>query len=56
LEDKLNIEAEVEEPVVTLVHEPMTLENLLAQSPKETFQALDEDQDWIEIKPVGLEM
>jgi hypothetical protein len=56
VEDKLNIGAEVEGLVMTLVHEPITLEDLLAQSPKETFQALDEDQDWIEIKPVGLEM
>ena len=56
LEDKLNIGAEVEELVMTLVHEPMTLEDLLAQSPKESFKALDEDQDWIESKPVGREM
>ena len=56
LEDKLNIEAELEELVMTLVHEPMTLEDLLAQSPKESFKALDEDQDWIEIKSVGREM
>ena len=56
MEDKLNIGAEVEELVMTLVHEPMTQEDLLAQSPKETFKALDDDQDWIEIKPVGREM
>jgi hypothetical protein len=56
LDDKLNIEAELEGLVMTLVHEPMTLEDLLAQSPKESFKALDEDQDWIEIKPVGREM
>ena len=56
MEDKLNIGAEVEELVMTLVHEPMTLEDLLAQSPKESFKALDEDQDWIAIKPAGREM
>lgn len=56
LEDKLNIGAEVEALVMTLVHEPMTLEDLLAQSPKESFKALDEDQDWIDGKPVGREM
>jgi hypothetical protein len=56
LDDKLNIEADVEELVMTLVHDPMTLEDLLAQSPKESFKALDDDRDWIEIKPVGREM
>lgn len=38
-----------------LVHEPMTLEDLLAKSPKESFKACDEDQEWIAIKPLGRE-
>lgn len=56
LEDKVDIEAEVEQLVVTLGHEPMTLEDLLAKSSKESFKALDEDQDWIDAKSVGREI
>jgi antitoxin component of MazEF toxin-antitoxin module len=56
LGDKVNIEAKAGTLVMTLVDEPMTLEDLLAESPKESFKALDEDQDWIDVKPVGREI
>jgi antitoxin component of MazEF toxin-antitoxin module len=56
LGDKVNIEAEAGKLVMTLVHEPMTLEDLLAQSPKESFKALDEDRDWLDAKSVGREI
>ena len=56
LGDKVNIEAKAGKLVMTLVDEPMTLEDLLAGSPKESFKALDEDQDWIDVKPVGREI
>ena len=56
LGDKVNIEAKAGKLVMTLVDEPMTLEDLLAKSPKESFKALDEDQDWIDVKPVGREI
>lgn len=56
LGDKVNIEAKAGKLVMTLVDEPMTLEDLLAGSPKESFKALDEDQDWIEAKPIGGEI
>jgi antitoxin ChpS len=56
LGDKVNIEAKAGKLVMTLVDEPMTLEDLLAESPKESFKALDEDRDWIDVKPVGREI
>lgn len=56
LGDKVNIEAEQGKLVITLVDEPMTLENLLEQSPKESFKTLDEDRDWIDVNPVGREV
>jgi antitoxin MazE/antitoxin ChpS len=56
LGDKVNIEAKAGKLVMTLIDEPMTLKDLLAESPKESFKALDEDQDWIDVKPVGREI
>jgi len=56
LGDKVNIAAKAGKLVMTLIDEPMTLEDLLAESPKESFKALDEDQDWIDVKPVGREI
>ena len=56
LGDKVNIEAKAGTLVMTLIDEPMTLEDLLAESPKESFKALDEDQDWIDTEPVGREI
>ena len=41
---------------MTLVDEPMTLEDLLADSPKKAFRMLEEDQDWIDAKPSGREI
>jgi|TARA_R110000787_G_scaffold85263_1_gene182063 antitoxin MazE/antitoxin ChpS len=46
LGDKVNIEARAGTLVITLVDEPMTLEDLLADSPKKSFsRILEEDQD-----------
>ena len=56
LGDKVNIEAKAGKLIMTLVDEPITLEDLLADSPKESFKALDEDQDWIDTKPIGREI
>ena len=55
LGDKVNIEAKAGTLVMTLVDEPMTLEDLLADSPKKAFRMLEEDQDWIDAKPNGRE-
>jgi antitoxin ChpS len=41
---------------MTLLDEPMTLEGLLADSPKKSFRVLEEDQDWIDAKPAGREI
>ena len=56
LEDKVNIEVKTGKLVMTLIDETMTLEDLLAGSPKESFKALDEDQNWIDAKPSGREI
>ena len=56
LGDKVNIEAKAGKLIMTLVDEPITLEDLLADSPKESFKALDEDRDWIDAKPIGREI
>ena len=56
LEDKVNIEVKTGKLVMTLIDETMTLEDLLAGSPKESFKALDEDQNWIDAKPIGREI
>ena len=56
LGDKVNIEAKAGTLVMTLVDEPMTLENLLADSPKKSVRVLEEDQDWIDAKPSGREI
>jgi len=41
---------------MTLLDEPMTLEDLLAGSPKKSFRVLEEDQDWMDAKPIGREI
>ena len=56
LGDKVNIEAKAGKLIITLVDEPMTLEDLLAESPKKSFKILEEDQDWIYAKPIGREI
>ena len=56
LGDKVNIEAKAGTLVMTLVDEPMTLEDLLADSPKKSFRIFQEDQDWIDAKPSGREI
>ena len=56
LGDKVNIEARAGTLLMTLVDEPMTLEDLLADSPKKAFRMLEEDQDWIDAKPSGREI
>ena len=55
LGDKVNIEAKAGTLIMTLVDEPMTLEDLLADSPKKAFRMLEDDQNWIDAKPIGRE-
>ena len=56
LGDKVSIEARAGALVMTLLDEPMTLEDLLADSPKKSFRVLEEDQGWIDAKPSGREI
>jgi len=56
LGDKVNIQATAGQLVMTLVDEPMTLEDLLADSPKKSFMILEGDQGWIDAKPSGREI
>jgi hypothetical protein len=56
LGDKVNIEAKAGTLVMTLVDESMTLEDLLADSPKKSFRILEDDQNWIDAKPSGREI
>lgn len=42
--------------VLTPVREEPTLQELLANSPKESFALTDEDRAWIDASPVGKEM
>lgn len=56
LGDKVNIEAKTGTLIMTLVDEPMTLGDLLADSPIKSFRILEEDQDWIDAKPSGREI
>jgi antitoxin ChpS len=56
LGDKVNIEARAGTLIMTLVDEPMSLGDLLADSPKKSFRILEDDQDWIDTKPSGREI
>ncbi|GIU42944.1 hypothetical protein TUM4438_10710 [Shewanella sairae] len=41
--------------LLTPIEESITLESLLAASPKECFAVTAEDREWIEARPVGKE-
>ena len=56
LGDKVNIEAKAGMLVMTMVDEPMTLEDLLVGSPKNSFRTLEDDHDWMDAKPSGREI
>ncbi len=56
LGDKVNVEVRAGTLVMTLLDEPMTLEDLLADSPKKSFRVLEEDHGWIDAKPGGREI
>jgi AbrB family looped-hinge helix DNA binding protein len=42
--------------VLTPVDEEISLEELLANSPKECFRVTDEDREWIDARPAGKEI
>ena len=56
LGDRVNIEAQTGQLVMTLMDEPMMLEDLLAGSPNKGFKVLEEDQVWMDSSLSGCEI
>ena len=56
LGDRVNIEAQAGQLVMTLIDEPMMLEDMLAGSPNESFKVLEEDQVWMDSSLSGCEI
>ena len=52
---KLELSIVEQNIVLTPIKEESTLEGLLANSPKESFAPLEEDRDWLDMKPTGKE-
>ena len=52
---KLELSIVEQNIVLTPIKEELTLEGLLANSPKESFATLEEDRDWLDMKPTGKE-
>ncbi|MDX7988819.1 AbrB/MazE/SpoVT family DNA-binding domain-containing protein [Xenorhabdus sp. 12] len=52
---KLELSIQDKKIVLTPIEEELTLESLLAGSPKECFRVTDEDREWLEANPVGKE-
>ena len=52
---KFAISIEEQNIVLTPIEEELTLEELLANSPQESFALLDEDREWLDMKPSGKE-
>lgn len=52
---KLDLTIKNNQIVLTPVNDDITLESLLAGSPKRCFQITEEDQEWLDIKPIGKE-
>lgn len=51
------IDIDVKDKQITIKpHKIETLESLLANSDKESFKVLDEDRDWLDAKPKGMEI
>ncbi|OKP00272.1 AbrB/MazE/SpoVT family DNA-binding domain-containing protein [Xenorhabdus eapokensis] len=53
---KLDLSIQNNKIVLTPIEEELTLELLLAGSPKECFTVTDEDREWINANPVGKEV
>ena len=56
LGDRVNIEAQTGQLVMTLIDEPMMLEDMLAGSPNKSFKVLEEDQVWMDSILSGCEI
>lgn len=53
---KLDLSIENNRIILTPCDENITLESLLADSPKECFEVTAEDREWIDSPPAGEEM
>ena len=53
--DKLDISIEDNKIVLTPKAEELSLEQMLAASPKDSFKLLDEDKEWMHDTPKGKE-
>ncbi len=53
---KLDLTLEDNRIILTPVDDRLTLEVLLADSPKECFKITEEDREWIDAVPVGQEI
>lgn len=53
---KLELSIVEQNIVLTPIEEELTLEELLANSPKESFALLEEDREWLDMNPVGKEL
>ena len=53
---KLELSLEDNKIILSPVKEELTLEALLAASPKESFSITEEDREWIDAKPIGKEI
>ncbi len=52
---KLELSIKDDKIILTPEKEEMTLEYLLAESPKVCFQINDEDREWVDALPIGKE-
>lgn len=53
---KLDLAVENNKIVLTPVQEETSLEELLLGSPKGCFKVTEEDEEWVNMKPVGKEL
>ena len=53
---KLDLSLEDNKIILSPVNEELSLEELLASSPKQSFAVTEEDREWLDDKPVGKEL
>ncbi len=53
---KLDLTIEDNKLVLTPIKEELSLDALLADSPKEAFGVTDEDREWLDMSPAGKEI
>lgn len=53
---KLDLSLEDNKIILSPVKEELSLEELLASSPKQSFAVTEEDREWLDDKPMGKEL